>query len=701
MQYTFALAGNQNSGKTTLFNQLTGSSQHVGNWPGVTVEKKTGAMLHHHHGQQTHLGLPRRFRRAHENGQAVPDKYSDVTIVDLPGIYSLSPYSMEEIVSRNFIVQEKPDVVINIVDATNLERNLYLTLQLLQLGRPVVVALNMMDEVRSHGDVIDLTAMEKGLGVPVVAICARKGEGLDELVRRAMDAAENHRLPPKLDICTGAAHKALHAIQHLVEQPAQAHGMTSRYAATKLFEGDAPMMEELDLSEDTRHIIEEILSAMEREVGMERAAVMADTRYRFIEKLLSTCYTRAREEGATLTDRLDRVLTHPLLAIPVFLLMMLLVFYITFGPIGTWLADGFAALVQQGVDALAAALADWGVAGWVRSLLVDGALTGVGSVLSFLPTILLLFLLLSILEDSGYMARAAFLMDKPLRKLGLNGRAFIPMMMGFGCTVPAVMSARSMNNQRDRRFTILLTPFMSCGAKVPIYALFTRAFFAGHQVLVMSAFYLTGVVVAVVVGLILKRTAFHGDAAPFIMELPAYRLPAPRNVARQLWDKASDFLKRAFTVIFLATMVVWFLQHFTFTLSPAPDMAHSMLGVIAGAIAPVFTPAGFGTVEASTAVLTGVMAKESVVSTLSVLAGVDPDSAQMVTALHAVFPTVLQAVSFLTFVLLYMPCVAAYAAMRHEMESGRLATLAVAGQTVLAWVAATLVFQVGRLLGLG
>ncbi|MFR6103527.1 MAG: ferrous iron transport protein B [Christensenellales bacterium] len=701
MQYTFALAGNQNSGKTTLFNQLTGSSQHVGNWPGVTVEKKTGAMLHHHHGQQTHLGLPRRFRRAHENGQAVPDKYSDVTIVDLPGIYSLSPYSMEEIVSRNFIVQEKPDVVINIVDATNLERNLYLTLQLLQLGRPVVVALNMMDEVRSHGDVIDLAAMEKGLGVPVVAICARKGEGLDELVRRAMDAAENHRLPPKLDICTGAAHKALHAIQHLVEQPAQAHGMTSRYAATKLFEGDAPMMEELDLSEDTRHIIEEILTAMEREVGMERAAVMADTRYRFIEKLLSTCYTRAREEGATLTDRLDRVLTHPLLAIPVFLLMMLLVFYITFGPIGTWLADGFAALVQQGVDALGAALAGWGVAGWVRSLLVDGALTGVGSVLSFLPTILLLFLLLSILEDSGYMARAAFLMDKPLRRLGLNGRAFIPMMMGFGCTVPAVMSARSMNNQRDRRFTILLTPFMSCGAKVPIYALFTRAFFDGHQVLVMSAFYLTGVAVSIVVGLILKHTAFHGDAAPFIMELPAYRLPAPRNVARQLWDKASDFLKRAFTVIFLATMVVWFLQYFTFTLSPAPDMAHSMLGVIAGAIAPVFAPAGFGTVEASTAVLTGVMAKESVVSTLSVLAGVDPDSAQMVTALHAVFPTVLQAVSFLTFVLLYMPCVAAYAAMRREMESGRLATVAVAGQTVLAWVAATLVFQVGRLLGLG
>lgn len=700
MQYTFALAGNQNSGKTTLFNQLTGSNQHVGNWPGVTVEQKTGTMLHHHHGNETHIGLPWRFRRA--GNPSVPDKYSDVTIVDLPGIYSLSPYSLEEIVSRNYIVKDKPDVVINIVDATNLERNLYLTLQLLQLGRPVVVALNMMDEVRSHGDTIDLVKMEKALGAPVVAICARKGEGIDELVRRTMEVAQEKRLPARLDICDGAAHKALHAIQHLVEQPALARGITPRYAATKLFEGDAPMLEELSLSGDTKHIIEEILTAMEREVGMERAAVMADTRYRFIEKLLDVCYVRgATAEGGSATDRIDSVLTHPVLAIPVFLLMMLLVFYITFGPLGTWVADGFAALVDNGIAFMSSALDDWGVAGGVRSLLVDGVFTGVGSVLSFLPTILILFLLLSILEDSGYMARAAFLMDKPLRKLGLNGRSFIPMMMGFGCTVPAVMSARSMNTQRDRRFTIMLTPFMSCGAKVPIYALFTRAFFGGNQVLVMSVFYVTGIVVAILAGLVLKRVVFHGDAAPFIMELPSYRLPTPANVARQMWDKAKDFLKRAFTVIFLATLVVWFLQSFTFTLEAAPDVKHSMLGIIAGAVAPVFAPAGFGTVEASTAVLTGIMAKESVVSTLAVLAGVDAESTQMVAALHTVFPSALAAISFLVFILLYMPCVAAFAAMRREMESGRWALGTVAAQTGLAWVLATLVFQLGRLLGLG
>ena len=598
-------------------------------------------------------------------------------------------------------MRDKPDVVINIVDATNLERNLYLTLQLLQLGRPVVVALNMMDEVRSHGDAIDIKGLEKGLGVPVIAICARKGEGLDELVRRTMQVAERKQLPSRLDICGGAAHKALHAIQHLVEQPAMARGVMPRYAATKLFEGDAPMLEELELSEDTKHIIEEILSAMEREVGMERAAVMADTRYTFIEKLLATCYTRGSAEGDTLTDRIDNVLTHPVLAIPVFLVMMLLVFYITFGPLGTWIADAFSALVANGIDLLSGALTGWGVAGWVHDLLINGVFTGVGSVLSFLPTILILFLLLSILEDSGYMARAAFLMDRPLRKLGLNGRSFIPMMMGFGCTVPAVMSARSMNTQRDRRFTIMLTPFMSCGAKVPIYALFTRAFFPGNQVLVMSAFYLTGIVVAICAGLVLKRTIFHGDAAPFIMELPSYRLPTPANVARQMWDKAKDFLKRAFTVIFLATLAVWFLQSFTFSLAPAQDVAHSMLGVIAGFIAPIFRPAGFGSVEASTAVLTGVMAKESVVSTLAVLAGVDVESAQMLSSLQSIFPSTLAAVSFLVFVLLYMPCVAAFAAMRREMESGRWAVGAVAAQTGLAWLIATLVFQAGRLLGLG
>ena len=700
MSYTFALAGNQNSGKTTLFNQLTGSNQHVGNWPGVTVEQKTGTMIHHHHGNQTHIGLPS-LGRQETNAQKLPEAYTDVKIVDLPGIYSLSPYSMEEIVSRNYIVQDKPDVVINCVDATNLERNLYLTLQLLELGRPTVVALNMMDEVRHRGDSIDLLKMEQTLGVPVVAISARKGEGLDELVRRAMELAEKQLRPPKLDICDGAAHKALHAIIHLIEPQAKTAGIGARYAATKLFEGDAPLMEQLKLSPETRHIVEEILTAMERELGMERAAVMADTRYRFIERLLADCVTQGADEQGSLSDRIDGVLTHPVLAIPVFLAMMLLVFYITFGPVGAWLADGFAGLVDAGIGLVNGALLRWDVADWVRELLVNGVLTGVGSVLSFLPTLLILFLLLSILEDSGYMARAAFLMDKPLRKIGLNGRAFIPMMMGFGCTVPAVMSARSMNTQRDRRFTIMLTPFMSCGAKVPIYALFTRAFFGSNQVLVMSAFYLIGILMAVVAGLLLKRFLFHGDASPFLMELPRYRLPTVRNVARQLWDKGGDFVKRAFTVIFLATLVVWFLQSFTFSLKAAPDVESSILGGIAGLLTPLFIPAGFGNVAATTAALTGIMAKESVVSTLAVLSGVDAQSTAMLSALRGVFPSTLSAAAFLLFILLYMPCVAAFAAMRREMESGRAALLTVLSQTGLAWLLATLLYQTGRLLGLG
>ncbi|MEA5015217.1 MAG: ferrous iron transport protein B [Candidatus Limiplasma sp.] len=702
MRYTFALAGNQNSGKTTLFNQLTGSSQHVGNWPGVTVEQKTGTMLHHHHGKQTHLGLPFWHAKGRKGtDRQLPEKYSDVTVVDLPGIYSLSPYSMEEVISRNFILREKPDLVINIVDATNLERNLYLTLQLLQLGRPVVIALNMMDEIRSQGDVIDLRAMEKALGVPVVAISARKGEGLDELVRRSMDVAQYRQLPAKLDICQGAAHKALHAVAHLVEHSAMAKDITPLYAATKLFEGDEPMLKELELPKETEHIIEEILCAMEKEVGMERAAVMADTRYRFLEGMLASCVTRNPNAPGNLSDRIDGVLTHRLLAIPVFLVMMLSVFFITFGPFGAMVADWFSGLVDGGIQLLGGALEGWGVAPWVRELLVKGVLTGVGSVLSFMPTILILFLLLSILEDSGYMARAAFLMDKPLRALGLNGRSFIPMMMGFGCSVPAIMSARSMNTQRDRRFTIMLTPFMSCGAKVPIYALFTAAFFPENQVVVMSGLYITGILMSIAAGLLLKRFVFHGDASPFIMELPSYRLPTPRNVGRQMWDKAKDFIHRAFTVIFLATLVVWFLQSFTFRLTQAQSIQESMLGSIAGFIAPVFTPAGFGNVQAATAVLTGIMAKESVVSTLAVLSGAQADSAQLLANLHSIFPGTLSAISFLLFVLLYMPCVAAFAAMRREMESLRWAFWTVAGQTALAWVIATLVYQGGMLLGLG
>lgn len=516
-----------------------------------------------------------------------------------------------------------------------------------------------------------------------------------------MDAAEHHRATPPLDICGGAAHKALHAITHLVEPKAQAAGLTSRYAATKILEGDEPMQEMLKLSEDEKHIIEEIITEMESSLGMERAAVMADLRYNYIEALLSKAVVRKNNDPdqLTLSDKVDRVLTHPVLAIPMFIFAMLMVFWITFGPFGTWVSDGFAALVDSGIDAIGAWLAASGVAGWVRELVVSGVLTGVGTVLSFMPTIVILFMCLSILEDSGYMARAAFLMDKPLRKIGLNGRSFIPMIMGFGCTVPAVMSSRSMSSRRDRRFTILLTPFMSCGAKVPVYALFAKAFFDDNLVLVMSGLYLGGIVVAILAGLILKRVLFHGDAAPFIMELPAYRLPTPRNVLRNMWDKAKDFIHRAFTVIFLATVIVWFLQSFTFRFEAAATVQESILGTLAGLIAPIFRPLGFGSVEASTAILTGIMAKESVVSTLAVLAGVDMESGAMITALHGVFASNASAVAFLTFVLLYMPCVAAFAAMKRELESRRWAIAAVAGQTCVAWVCAFLVYRIALMLG--
>lgn len=691
MHYVFALAGNQNSGKTTLFNRLTGSNQHVGNWPGVTVEQKTGTLIHHHHGSSTHFGPPmlRRNQQAEEN--------NDVQIVDLPGIYSLSPYTMEEVVSRDFITLQKPDAVINIVDATNLERNLYLTLQLAELETPMVVALNMMDEVSKNGDVIHVDQLSRALGVPVVPICARKGEGMDELVRRTMLAAERKTLPEKLDICQGETHEALHAIIHLVEEKAREKGLSPRYAGTKLLEGDERMERLLALDENTMHIVGEIIRRLEAKQGMERAAIMADARYTFLEGVMRRCVIRAKEAPESTSAKIDKVLMHRALAFPVFILMMLLVFFITFGPIGTAISDGFSALIDQGVALVDTGLERAQTAPWVRDLLVNGVLAGVGSVLSFLPTIVLLFLLLSILEDSGYMARAAFLMDQPMRRLGLNGRSFIPLVMGFGCTVPAVMGARSMQSQRDRRFTIMLTPFMSCGAKVPIYALFTRAFFPDQGVLVMCCLYVGGMVMAMLSALILKRTVFHGDAAPFIMELPAYRLPTPGSVWRQLWDKAKDFLQRAFTIILAATVVVWFLQSYTFSLTEAASMEESMLGIIGGLIAPIFAPLGFGSVAPATAILTGVIAKESVVSTLSVLSGVEATSDAMLTALHGIFPSTLSVVSFLTFVLLYMPCVAAFAAMRREMQGKGVALASVAAQTALAWVTALVVYQIGGL----
>ena len=691
MRYVFALAGNQNSGKTTLFNRLTGSNQHVGNWPGVTVEQKTGTLIHHHHGKSIHVGPPMRKRHLQD------EENNDVQIVDLPGIYSLSPYTMEEVVSRDFITLQKPDAVINIVDATNLERNLYLTLQLAELETPMVVALNMMDEVDKMGDTIQVDRLSEALGVPVTPICARDGKGVDELVRLAMEAAQQRKLPEKLDICSGETHEALHAIIHLIEDKARAKGLSPRYAGTKLLEGDERMEKLLELDAHTLHIIGEIIDRLESRVGMERAAIIADARYTFLDDVMQNCVVRRSKTPESPSARIDRVLMSRGLAFPVFALMMFLVFYITFGPIGSAIADGFTALIDQGITWIDRGLTAIHAAGWVQDLLVNGVMAGVGSVLSFLPTIVLLFLLLSVLEDSGYMARAAFLMDKPMRKLGLNGRSFIPMIMGFGCTVPAVMGARSMQSRRDRRFTILLTPFMSCGAKVPIYALFTRAFFPQNGVLVMCCLYLGGILMGILAASVMKRTVFHGDAAPFIMELPAYRLPTPANVGRQLWDKAKDFLQRAFTIILAATVIIWFLQSYTFSLTDAETLQDSMLGVIGGWIAPVFRPLGFGSVAPATAILTGIIAKESVVSTLSVLSGVDASGAAMVTALHGIFPSSLHAAAFLTFVLLYMPCVAAFAAMKREMESRSLAVASAAGQTLLAWVMAFLVFQVGRL----
>lgn len=689
--YVFALAGNQNSGKTTLFNRLTGSNQHVGNWPGVTVEQKTGTMIHHHHGGSTHFGPPllRRKEHAAEN--------TDVQIVDLPGIYSLSPYTMEEVVSRDFITLQKPDAVINIVDATNLERNLYLTLQLAELETPMVVALNMMDEVSKNGDTIYVEKLSQALGVAVVPICARKGDGMDELVRQAMLAAEKKQLPRKLDICHGETHETLHAIVHLIEDYARSKGLSPRYAGTKLLEGDERMEKLLGLDENTLHIIGEMIARLEQKEGMERAAIMADARYTFLDGVMRQCVVKAREMPESISARIDKVVMHRVLAFPILILTMLLVFFITFGPIGTAIADGFAALIDQAIAWIDVGLTQANAAAWVHDLLVNGVLAGVGSVLGFLPTIVILFLLLSVLEDSGYMARAAFLIDKPMRKLGLNGRSFIPMVMGFGCTVPAVMGARSMQSQRDRRFTIMLTPFMSCGAKVPIYALFTRAFFPQQGVLVMCCLYVGGMVMAVLSALVLKRTVFHGDAAPFIMELPAYRLPTPGNVWRTLWDKARDFLQRAFTIILAATVAVWFLQNYTFSLTQAQTLEESMMGVIGGLIAPLFKPLGFGSIAPATAIITGVIAKESVVSTLSVLSGVEVTSDAMLVALRGIFPTAMSAVSFLTFVLLYMPCVAAYAAMRREMEGKGVALASVAAQTALAWVTALVVYQVGSL----
>ncbi|MEG2188846.1 MAG: ferrous iron transport protein B [Christensenella sp.] len=660
MSNLIALAGNQNCGKTTLFNQLTGSNQHVGNFPGVTVEHKEGKI-----------------------------KGEKMSVVDLPGIYSLSPYTPEEIVSRDFIVQQNPDAIINIVDATNLQRNLYLTLQLIELQKPMVMALNMMDEVRANGITIDIKQLSDELGIPVVPISAAKNQGMEELIEELKRVVAKKQLPSRIDFCGGAVHKALHAAKHLIEDHAAAAGYPARFAASKLIEGDEPLERALKLDESDKDILAHIIDQMESGTGTDREAALADMRYQFIEGLYNDCVSKKSGTREMLRSiKIDKVLTHKIWAIPIFIGIMALIFYLTFGPLGGTVSE----LLQIGLatltDAVSGALSAAGVSVWMNSFIVDGVFTGVGTVLSFLPIILILFFFLSILEDSGYMARVAFVMDSSLRKIGLSGRSFVPMLIGFGCSVPAIMSTRTLASDRDRKLTILITPFMSCGAKVPIYALFTAAFFTQYQGLVMTSVYLLGIVVAILTGLLFKKTLFKGNPVPFVLELPAYRLPSPKSVLLHMWEKAKDFLVRAFTIIFLASIVIWFLQSFDFQFNFVTDNSTSMLASIGMLIAPVFAPLGFGSWQASTALITGLTAKETVISTLSVLTGGGG-------ALGTLF-TPLAAYSFMAFVLLYMPCIAAVATTKRELGA-KNAIFTIIYQTAVAWVVAFIIFQVGSL----
>ena len=666
---TFALAGNQNCGKTTLFNQLTGSNQHVGNFPGVTVDRKDGAI------------------RGQEN----------TLVTDLPGIYSMSPYTSEELVTRAFLLDEKPRGIINIVDATNIERNLYLTMQLMELNIPMVLALNMMDEVRENGGAIRVNEMEQMLGIPVIPISAFKNEGIEELVEHAIHVAKYQERPGRADFCdpqdhNGAVHRCLHGIMHLIDDHARRAQIPLRFAASKLAEGDHMILEKLSLDQNEQEMLEHIIQQMEEERGMDRAAAIADMRFGFIESVCRETVVKPREsKGHARSQRVDRILTGKFTAIPAFIGIMALVFYLTFSVIGAFLSD----LLDMGIQALTAlvdqGLTAYGINPVVHSLVIDGIFAGVGSVLSFLPVIVTLFFFLSILEDSGYMARVAFVMDKLLRKIGLSGRSIVPMLIGFGCTVPGVMATRTLPSDRDRKMTILLTPFMSCSAKVPIYGFFSAAFFPEHSALVMVILYFSGILFGILFALLLRGTLFRGEPVPFVMELPNYRLPGLRNVGQLLWDKAKDFLTRAFTVIFLATIVIWFLQTFDLKLNVVSDSQGSILASLAGLISPVFQPLGFGTWQISTSLITGFMAKESVVATLTVLVGSG--------SALAAFLSPLTAASLLAFILLYTPCIAAISAIRREL-GGRWAAGVVVGQCVIAWFAALLVHTVGLLLGL-
>ena len=665
----FALVGNQNCGKTTLFNALTGSNQHVGNFPGVTVDQKMGAV------------------RGVKN----------CSVVDLPGIYSIRPYTTEEIVTRDFVLDQKPDGIINIVDATNIERNLYLSLQLLCLRIPMVIALNMMDEVRNNGGTIDVRKMSEELGVPVIPISAVKNEGVDEVVRTIVDVAEHRILPKVLDFCPdGPVHRCIHAASMLIEDHAQAIGISARFCATKMIEGDESFAEKLHLSQNEIEMLEHNVIEMEDETGMDRNAALADMRYNFIEKVCRDTVVKCHEsEEHRRSMKIDRILTGKYTALPAFLLIMLSVFYLTFNVIGSFLSD----LLSQGIDALTVlcdrGLTAYGINPVVHSLIIDGVFAGVGSVLSFLPIIVVLFFFLSVLEDTGYMARVAFVMDKLLRKIGLSGRSFVPMLIGFGCSVPAIMATRTLASERDRRMTILLTPYMSCSAKIPIYSIFCAAFFPKYAPLVMVGLYVAGMVLGVVMALIFKKSLFRGNPIPFVMELPNYRLPSAKSVLLLMWEKAKDFLMKAFTVIFVATIVIWFLTNFDTRLNVVSDSSKSLLALIGQWIAPVFKPTGFGNWRMVTSLITGFTAKEAVVSTMSVLLGVG--MAELPQALGALF-TPLSAVSFLLFTLLYTPCVAAIATVKRELRSTWQTVGVVALQCTVAWVVATLVFQIGSLL---
>ena len=667
---TFALAGNQNCGKTTLFNQLTGSNQHVGNFPGVTVDKKEGSIRRH----------------------------PEATVTDLPGIYSLSPYSSEEIVTRDFLLNEKPTGIINIVDASNIERNLYLTMQLMELGIPMVLALNMMDEVRANGGSVRINELEEILGIPVVPISAAKNEGIDELIDHAVHVARYREAPGRIDFCTdnqspkdpvGALHRCIHAAVHLIEPYAKKAGLPVRFTATKIVEKDSLIEKRLALPEGEKKVLDGLVHVMEKDGGLDREAALANMRFNFIEKLCEkTVVKPAESREHKRSVAIDRILTGKYTAIPCFVGIMAIVFVMTFNYLGAWLSDGMTMVVNWVIALIGRGLESAGVSSVLQSLVVDGILSGIGSVIGFLPTIVTLFFFLSILEDTGYMARVAFVMDKLLRKIGLSGRSIVPMLVGFGCTVPGVMASRTLPSERDRKMTILLTPFMSCSAKLPIYAFFTAAFFPDHGAIVMIALYFGGIIMGILMALLMRKTLFSGEAVPFVMELPNYRMPGAKNVGHLLWDKAKDFLQRAFTVIFMATLVIWFLQTFNTHLSIVTDSKDSILAMVASVIAPIFKPMGYGDWRISTALITGFMAKESVVSTLSILFG---NTAALLGSI-----TSLSAASLLAFCLLYTPCVAAIASIKREL-GGKWAIFVVLAQCVIAWLVSFAVYLVGGL----